>query len=83
VFDLPVGSIEPWFAPAYWDAHPYARFGVNVNDEMKPVDTNEKVIYPNLYATGGLLAGADRNGEGSREGIDLATAWKAVSGLNG
>ncbi len=83
VFDLPVSSIEPWFALAYWDAHPYARFGVNVNDEMKPVDANEKVIYPNLYATGGLLAGADRNGEGSREGIDLATAWKAVNGLNG
>jgi len=83
VFDLPVSTGEPWFAPLYWDTHPYARFGVNVNDEMKPVDANEKVIYPNLYATGGLLAGADRNGEGSREGIDLATAWKVVNGLNG
>lgn len=83
VFDLPVSSIEPWFAPVYWDRHPYARFGVSVNDEMKPVDANEKVIYADLFATGGLLAGADRNREGSREGIDLATAWKVVNGLNG
>jgi anaerobic glycerol-3-phosphate dehydrogenase len=36
------------------------------------------VIYENVFAVGGLLAGADRNSEGSREGIDLATAWAAV-----
>ncbi len=82
VFDLPVSAGESWFAPLYWDAHPYTRFGVGVNDEMQPVDAHGKVIYPNLYAAGGLLAGADRNGEGSREGIDLATAWKVVNGLH-
>ena len=79
VFDLPVSTGEAWFAPLYWDAHPYARFGVRVNAEgMQPVSANGKVIFPNLFAIGGLLAGADRNGEGSREGIDLATAWVAV-----
>src|SRR5574337_796797 len=78
VFDLPVTTGQPWFAPLYWDAHPYARFGVPVNEGMEPVDAEGKVIHPQLFAIGGLLAGADRNGEGSREGIDLATAWKAV-----
>jgi glycerol-3-phosphate dehydrogenase subunit B len=79
VFDLPVSTGEAWFAPLYWDAHPYARFGVRVNAEgMQPVGANGEVIFPNLFAIGGLLAGADRNGEGSREGIDLATAWVAV-----
>jgi glycerol-3-phosphate dehydrogenase subunit B len=79
VFDLPVVTGDQWFTPLYWDAHPYARFGVRVKAEgMLPVDANEKVIYPNLFAVGGLLVGADRTSEGSREGIDLATAWKAV-----
>ncbi|MBI4724331.1 MAG: hypothetical protein HY765_04925 [Rhodomicrobium sp.] len=32
-----------------------------------------------IFAVGGVLAGADRTSEGSREGIDLATAWKAIS----
>jgi glycerol-3-phosphate dehydrogenase subunit B len=83
VFNLPVLAGEQWFAPLYGEAHPYARFGVRVNAVgMQPVDADGKVIYPNVFAVGGLLAGADRNGEGSREGIDLATAWQAVEGLN-
>lgn len=83
VFDLPVLTDEQWFAPLYWEAQPYARFGVRVNAKMQPVDADGKVTYPNVFAVGGLLAGADRNTEGSREGIDLATAWVAVNGLNG
>jgi len=78
VLDLPVAQADPWFAPAYWGAQPYARFGVRVNAQMQPVGERGEVIYPNVLAVGGLLAGADRIGEGSREGIDLATAWKAV-----
>jgi glycerol-3-phosphate dehydrogenase subunit B len=84
VFGLPVVTGAQWFAPLYWGAHPYARFGVRVNAAgMQPVDADGNVIYPGVFAIGGLLAGADRNGEGSREGIDLATAWKVVNGLSG
>jgi glycerol-3-phosphate dehydrogenase subunit B len=83
VFGLPVLTDKKWFAPLYWEAHPYARFGVRVNAAMQPVDAKGNLIYPNVFAVGGLLAGADRNGEGSRAGIDLATAWKVVNGLNG
>ena len=83
VFGLPVVTGKKWFAPFYWQAQPYTRFGVRVNERMQPVDAKGHVIYPNVFAVGGVLAGADRNGEGSREGIDLATAWMAVNGLNG
>jgi anaerobic glycerol-3-phosphate dehydrogenase len=78
VLDLPVAQAEAWFAPVYWCAQPYARFGVRVNAQMQPIVERGDVIYPNVLAVGGLLAGADRTGEGSREGIDLATAWKAM-----
>jgi glycerol-3-phosphate dehydrogenase subunit B len=79
VFDLPVLTATEWFEPAYWRSHPYTRFGVVVNDNMQPVDGAGQPLYPNLWAAGGLLAGADRIGEGCREGIDLATAWRAAS----
>jgi len=78
VFNLPVTTGRQWFAPLYWDEQPYAQFGVRVNAKMQPVDADGEVIYPNVFAIGGILAGADRLSEGSREGIDLATAWKAV-----
>lgn len=81
VFGLPVMTNEEWFAPLYSEAQPYARFGVRVNEKMQPVNEAGEVIYENVFAVGGLLAGADRNGEGSREGIDLATAWAAISNL--
>jgi glycerol-3-phosphate dehydrogenase subunit B len=81
VFDVPVAAEGEWFAPLYWGAHPYAAFGVRVNASMQAVDAAGEVLYPNLYAVGGLLAGARRREEGSREGIDLATAWKAVAHL--
>lgn len=78
VFDLPVASVDEWFAPLYWQAQPYAHFGVRVNAHMQPLNVDHEVVHENLYAIGGLLAGADRLTEGSREGIDIATAWKAV-----
>jgi glycerol-3-phosphate dehydrogenase subunit B len=81
VFDLPVLTGTEWFEPVYSRSHPYTRFGVVVNDNMQPVDTAGLPLYPNLWAAGGLLAGADRIGEGCREGIDLATTWRAVSQL--
>jgi glycerol-3-phosphate dehydrogenase subunit B len=81
VFGLPVQTGTDWFEPAYWRSHPYVRFGLVVNEGMQPVDTLGQPLYPNLWAMGGVLAGADRIGEGCREGIDLATAWRAVSQL--
>jgi glycerol-3-phosphate dehydrogenase subunit B len=81
VFDLPVLTGAEWFEPVYWRSHPYTRFGVVVNDNMQPVDAAGLPLYPNLWAAGGLLAGADRIGEGCREGLDMATAWRAVSQL--
>jgi glycerol-3-phosphate dehydrogenase subunit B len=81
VLDLPVALAPDWYAPMYWGQHPYARFGVQVNPAMQPVDAAGSVLYDNVRAVGGLLAGADRRAEGSREGIDLATGHKAVAQL--
>jgi len=81
VFNLPLETSGDWFAPLYWSAHPLAYFGARVNARMQPIDAQDQILYPNVLAVGGVLAGADRLTEGSREGIDLATAWKAVAQL--
>lgn len=81
VFDLPVtysDDAESWFTSRVFGNHPYARFGVRVDGAMRVLDANGEVMYDNLYAIGSVLAGADRLAEGSREGIDVATAWKAL-----
>ncbi len=81
VFDLPVvyrPGREFWVADAPFGPQPYTEFGVAVDAEMRPVGAGQHPLYENLFAAGGLLAGADRAIEGSRQGISLATAYRAI-----
>lgn len=81
VFDLPVSAPEDreaWIGEALIGPHPYDRFGLVVNSRMQPCDSDGRPFFTNVFACGGLLGGADRRTEGSREGIDLVTAYAAV-----
>jgi glycerol-3-phosphate dehydrogenase subunit B len=86
VFDLPVrspASRADWTTDKPLGAQPYASFGVRVDSEMRPVSDEGDPYYSNLYAAGGLLAGSDRTAEGSRQGIGLLTAYRAVEAALG
>jgi glycerol-3-phosphate dehydrogenase subunit B len=81
VFGLPIEAPEDrqeWAAPTIFDEQPYARFGLRVDSRFRPCDRRNRPYFENLFAAGGLLAGSDRTREGSRQGIDLATAFAAV-----
>lgn len=81
VFDLPVvyrRGREHWLSGDPLGGQPYAEFGVAVDAEMRPVGAGGQPIFENLYAAGGILAGADRSLESSRQGVGLATAYHAV-----
>lgn len=81
VFNLPVPTPtrrSAWTSEVLLGPHPFARFGVRVNKNMQPLDANGKPAASNLRAIGSIIGGADRLNEGSREGIELATAWRAV-----
>ena len=81
VFNLPVpapAARSAWTAERFLDPQPFARFGVRTNRTLQPLDAGGKPAAGNLRAIGSILAGADRLTEGSREGIELATAWRAV-----
>ncbi len=82
VFDLPVlhpTNRSDWVGLSLFHRQEYASTGVFVNSRMQPLGLDEKPMFKNLYAAGGLLAGSDRSIEGSRQGIDLATAYCAVN----
>jgi glycerol-3-phosphate dehydrogenase subunit B len=81
VFQLPAGhdldgddltASDP-FAP-----QPYTRCGLKVDAQMRPLRPEGIFIAGNVFAAGGILAGADPAREGWRQAIDLATAWRAV-----
>jgi glycerol-3-phosphate dehydrogenase subunit B len=81
VFNLPIEAPttrSAWTSERFLDPQPYAKFGVAVNKQLQPLNAQAKPIASNLRVIGSILANSDRLSEGSREGIELATAWRAV-----
>ena len=66
-----------WFADGAFDDHPFARFGVTVDDDLRPLNASGGVEYGNLRAAGAVLGGADFAAEKSGSGISLATGYAA------
>jgi len=86
VFGLPVSGVglrDEWTAERMIDRQPFERFGVKVDAALHPVDADGRVLLENVHVIGGLLGGADRISEGSRQGIDLGSAYRAVEVILG
>ncbi|EMA43992.1 glycerol-3-phosphate dehydrogenase subunit GlpB [Halococcus saccharolyticus] len=66
-----------WFVDEAFGDHPFARFGVDVDGELRPLDADGGIEYENLRAAGGVLGGADFAAEKSGSGISLATGYAA------
>lgn len=84
VFNLPVDYQDDrsnWVGKKIFEAQTYSTFGVSVNNAMQPLDIHDEPMFDNLYAVGGILRGADRTLEVSRQGIDIATSHCAVEHL--
>jgi len=70
---------EPLVRSDFWDPEqPLFAVGVAVDGSVRPVDADGRVVAANLYAVGGLLAGAYRWAEKSGEGIAVASAVRAA-----
>ena len=86
VFGLPLTVPQDrsqWFRPLFFDpdGQPVFHGGVATNAELQPVDAQGEIVYANLWAAGGLLAGADPIQERSLEGIGIATGIAAVESI--
>ncbi|RRJ32162.1 glycerol-3-phosphate dehydrogenase subunit GlpB [Halocatena pleomorpha] len=62
-----------WFCGDAFGDHPFARFGVVSDGELRPVDAQGTVEHENLRAAGSVLGGANIAAEKSGSGISLAT----------
>ncbi len=78
---LPHTPRQSWTSEVFLDAHAFSKFGLRVDTDLRPLDSNGELAAANLRAIGSLLAGADRLSEGSREGIALATAYRAIESI--
>jgi glycerol-3-phosphate dehydrogenase subunit B len=84
VLGLPVARVPPpgavRFLPGYFDRHPLARAGLEVDEQLRPLGPRGPV-YENLHAAGATLAGAEPWREASGNGISLATGFAAAQAI--
>ena len=66
-----------WSESEAFGDHAFARFGVVPDDDLRPVDDDGDVQFPNLRAAGGVLGGADVAAEKSAAGVAIATGTYA------
>ncbi|WP_132058344.1 glycerol-3-phosphate dehydrogenase subunit GlpB [Halorussus amylolyticus] len=62
-----------WFEDDAFGDHAFARFGVEVDGELRPLDARGGSEFPNLRAAGAVLGGHDFAAEKSGAGVSLAT----------
>jgi glycerol-3-phosphate dehydrogenase subunit B len=83
VADLPVWLPEAAFGALVGRSflepggHPVGLAGIKVDRTLRPLGTDGRQLYDNLFAVGGLLAWANRAVEKSADGICCATGWRA------
>jgi anaerobic glycerol-3-phosphate dehydrogenase len=68
---------KEWFNTKLLTAagQPFNSFGVEVNEDLQPVDPAGRVVYRNLFAAGGILAHADSMAEKSGGGVAISRLY--------
>lgn len=84
LFGLPVHQPprrDLWHSRNYFDpqGHPVNRAGIETDSFFRPVDGAGRLVHPNLYAVGSILAHQDWMRTRSGAGLSVSTACKAVN----
>jgi len=66
-----------WFVDDVFGDQPYARFGLPVDRDLRPLDASDEPEFSNLRAAGAVLGGYDFAAEKSGAGVSLATGYVA------
>ena len=80
IFSLPLDmpeNTEDWSSPNIFGDSLFAKMGVKVNSDLKPVDAEGNVILNNVRFAGRIVGGYDFAAEKSGHGVALATGWHA------
>ncbi|MDO4665834.1 MAG: glycerol-3-phosphate dehydrogenase subunit GlpB [Actinomycetaceae bacterium] len=85
IFNLPLAGTDndPLISGNYWEDQDHLfKIGTKVDQDMRPLDGGGEVVYQNLFAVGGILAGAIRWADKSGEGIALGSMIRATNAIN-
>lgn len=78
VFDLPLFVPSKWTCSEFLGEQPYARMGIEVDCELRPITAqSKKVILENVRVVGRMLAHWDPWVEHCGGGVSLASGWLA------
>jgi glycerol-3-phosphate dehydrogenase subunit B len=66
-----------WFDTDAFGDHPFAGFGVETDETLRPLTADEAVQFDNLRAAGSVLGGYDFAAEKSGSGVSIATGYVA------
>jgi glycerol-3-phosphate dehydrogenase subunit B len=80
IFDCHVAHAEDryeWFETEAFGDHPFARFGVTTDDDLRVLGAGGDVEFGNLRAAGSVLGGYDFAAEKSGSGVSIATGYAA------
>lgn len=66
-----------WVAERYLDDQPFARIGLDVDDELRPQGSDGTPEFENLRAAGRILGGTDAATEQSTGGVAVVTGHRA------
>jgi len=66
-----------WFDKEAFGDHPFAAFGVEPDDQLRPQDSSGAAEFSNLRAAGAVLGNYDYAAEKSASGVSLATGHRA------
>ncbi|ELY67453.1 glycerol-3-phosphate dehydrogenase subunit GlpB [Natrinema versiforme] len=66
-----------WFVDDVFGDQPYAQFGLPVDRDLRPLDADDGLEFPNLRGAGAVLGGYDFAAEKSGAGVSLATGYVA------
>jgi glycerol-3-phosphate dehydrogenase subunit B len=85
VLGLPVEApeFEKWLSPDAFDpaGHPLESAGVRTDAELRPVDSSGRPVFDNVRVVGTTLAGQRYLRERCRDGVSIASGWRAAKTL--
>jgi glycerol-3-phosphate dehydrogenase subunit B len=85
VLDLPVEAPEfaDWLSTDTFDpaGHPLEAAGIRTDADLRPVDRSGKPVFDNVRVVGAMLAGQRHLHQRCRDGVDIASGWRAARTL--
>lgn len=81
VFDCPLFLPERWTEDGFLGPQPYALTGIEVDNELHPLNSNGQIFLQNVYVCGRMLAHWDPWTDYCGGGVALATGYLAGSKL--